>query len=145
MIGWICGIGALTKHSLLCWPWPHHPIAQFQCFGIILSESLTCPVGWTRSPPSTHALVIGSNAFCVSMTFRYDSSASMTSRRVCLPSCCPQIANPHDKPTKPNQPGGALGARPMGDRYSGVPSIRAFRACPVCTFGFGAPIRFAEC
>ena len=29
---------------------------QFQCFGRILSESLTCPVDWTRSPPPTHAL-----------------------------------------------------------------------------------------
>ena len=45
-----------NKHNLLCWPSPHHPIAQFQCYGRILSERLTCPVDWTRSPPPTHAL-----------------------------------------------------------------------------------------
>ena len=28
----IRGIRAFTKHSLLCWPRPHHPIAQFQCY-----------------------------------------------------------------------------------------------------------------
>ena len=49
MLGQIRGIRAFTKHSLLCWPWPHHPIAQFQCYGRILSERLTCPVDWTRS------------------------------------------------------------------------------------------------
>ena len=49
MHGRIRGIRAFTKHSLLCWPWPHHPIAQFQCYGRILSERLTCPVDWTRS------------------------------------------------------------------------------------------------
>ena len=48
-IGRIPGIRAFTKHSLLCWPWPHHPIAQFQCYGRILSERLTCQVDWTRS------------------------------------------------------------------------------------------------
>ena len=55
MLGRICGIRAFTKHSLLCWPWPHLPIAQFQCYGRILSKHLTCPVDWTRSPPPTHA------------------------------------------------------------------------------------------
>ena len=55
LIGRICGIKALAKHILLCWPWPHHPIAQFQCYGRILSQSLTCPVDWTRSPLPTHA------------------------------------------------------------------------------------------
>ena len=45
MLGRIRGIRAFTKHSLLCWPWRHHPIAQFQCYGRILSERLTlwCP------------------------------------------------------------------------------------------------------
>ena len=47
MLGRIRGIRAFTKHSLWCWPWPHHPIAQFQCYGRILSERLTCPVDWT--------------------------------------------------------------------------------------------------
>ena len=56
MLGRIRGIRAFTKHSLLCLPWPHHPIAQFQCYGRILSERLTCPVDWTRSPPGTHAI-----------------------------------------------------------------------------------------
>ena len=55
-IGRIRGIRAFSKHSLLCWPWPHHPISQFQCYGRILSERLTCPVDWTRSPPPTHAI-----------------------------------------------------------------------------------------
>ena len=53
MLGRIRGIRAFTKHSLLCWRWPHHPIAQFQCYGRILSGRLTCPVDWTRSPPPT--------------------------------------------------------------------------------------------
>ena len=55
-LGRFAGISAFTKHSLLCWSWPHHPIAQFQCYGRIVSERLTCPVDWTRSPPPTHAL-----------------------------------------------------------------------------------------
>ena len=37
-MGRICGIRARTKHSL-CWPWPHHPTAQFKCYGRISSES----------------------------------------------------------------------------------------------------------
>ena len=45
-----------NRHSLLCWPSPHHPIAQFQCHERSLSESLTCLVDWTRSPSPTHAL-----------------------------------------------------------------------------------------
>ena len=57
MLGRIRGITAFTKHSLLCWPWPHHPIAQFQCYGRIVSDRLPCPVDWTRSPPPTHALI----------------------------------------------------------------------------------------
>ena len=32
LLGRIRGIRAFTKHCLLCWPWPHHPIAQFQCY-----------------------------------------------------------------------------------------------------------------
>ena len=56
MIGRSCGIRALTKHSLLRCPWPHHPIAQCQCYGSISSERLTCQLGWIRSPPPTHAL-----------------------------------------------------------------------------------------
>ena len=48
LIGRICGIRALTKHNLCCWPWPHHPIAQFQCNGRISSKSLTCLVDWPQ-------------------------------------------------------------------------------------------------
>ena len=56
---WLGGIAGLEPSlSIACCacPRPHHSIAQFQCYGRILSESLTCPIDWTRSPPPTHAL-----------------------------------------------------------------------------------------
>ena len=43
LVGWVSGIRAIAKQSLLRRPWPHHPIAQFQFTGIIYWRKVNAP------------------------------------------------------------------------------------------------------